>query len=65
MHTPPALLQVQAELDKVLPALQAAEEALNVLTKKDISELKVRHAPGLHGNGVGPLGSLMEQALGR
>lgn len=34
--------QVAAELEKALPALQEAEAALNVLTKKDISELKVR-----------------------
>jgi dynein heavy chain len=34
--------QVSAELEKALPALQEAEAALNVLTKKDISELKVR-----------------------
>jgi dynein heavy chain len=33
--------QVAAELEKALPALQEAEAALNVLTKKDISELKV------------------------
>lgn len=33
--------QVSAELDKALPALREAEAALNVLTKKDISELKV------------------------
>ncbi len=33
--------QVTAELDKALPALREAEAALNVLTKKDISELKV------------------------
>lgn len=33
--------ECQAGLDKALPALQAAEEALNVLTKKDMSELKV------------------------
>lgn len=35
--------ECQAGLDKALPALQAAEDALNVLTKKDMSELKVRH----------------------
>lgn len=28
-------------LEQALPALVAAEEALNVLTKKDIAELKV------------------------
>jgi dynein heavy chain len=33
--------QVTVELEKALPALQEAEAALNVLTKKDISELKV------------------------
>lgn len=33
--------QVAAELERALPALQEAEAALNVLTKKDISELKV------------------------
>ena len=33
--------ECQAGLDKALPALAAAEEALNVLTKKDMSELKV------------------------
>ncbi|GFH10191.1 dynein-1, subspecies f, partial [Haematococcus lacustris] len=37
--------QVQTELDKALPALQAAEEALNVLTKKDMSELKAYAKP--------------------
>jgi dynein heavy chain, axonemal len=36
---------VQAELDRALPALQAAEDALNVLTKKDISELKAYAKP--------------------
>lgn len=36
---------VQHELDKALPALQAAEDALNVLTKKDISELKAYAKP--------------------
>lgn len=36
---------VQSELDKALPALQAAEDALNVLTKKDISELKAYAKP--------------------
>ncbi len=35
--------ECQAGLDKALPALAAAEEALNVLTKKDMSELKVRY----------------------
>lgn len=34
-------VQVSVELEKALPALQEAEAALNVLTKKDISELKV------------------------
>lgn len=33
--------ECQAGLDKALPALQSAEDALNVLTKKDMSELKV------------------------
>ena len=37
--------ECQAGLDKALPALQAAEEALNVLTKKDMSELKVSCSP--------------------
>jgi len=32
---------VSTELERALPALREAEEALNVLTKKDISELKV------------------------
>jgi hypothetical protein len=32
---------VAAELERALPALQEAEAALNVITKKDISELKV------------------------
>jgi dynein heavy chain len=36
--------QVAAELEKALPALQEAEAALNVLTKADISELKVSAA---------------------
>lgn len=36
---------VQGELDKALPALQAAEDALNVLTKKDMSELKAYAKP--------------------
>lgn len=40
--------QVSAELEKALPALQEAEAALNVLTKKDISELKVgRESTGM------------------
>ena len=39
------VLQVQIELDKAMPALQAAEEALNVLTKKDMSELKAYAKP--------------------
>ena len=38
-------VQVQSELDKALPALQAAEEALNVLTKKDMAELKAYAKP--------------------
>lgn len=33
--------ECQAGLDKALPALEAANEALNVLTKKDMAELKV------------------------
>lgn len=37
--------QVQSELDKAMPALQAAEEALNVLTKKDFAELKAYAKP--------------------
>ena len=37
--------QVQSELDKAIPALQAAEEALNVLTKKDFAELKAYAKP--------------------
>lgn len=37
--------QVQSELDKALPALAAAEEALNVLTKKDFAELKAYAKP--------------------
>eukprot|EP00210_Caulerpa_lentillifera_P007994 g7633.t1 len=37
--------QVQTELDRALPALQAAEEALNVLTKRDMSELKAYANP--------------------
>lgn len=36
------IFQVSVELERALPALREAEEALNVLTKKDISELKVR-----------------------
>ncbi len=36
---------MQSELDKALPALQAAEDALNVLTKKDMSELKAYANP--------------------
>lgn len=32
-------------MDRALPALQAAEEALNVLTKKDMSELKAYAKP--------------------
>ena len=39
--------ECQAGLDKALPALQSAEEALNVLTKKDMSELKVSLRPAL------------------
>nr|AML30862.1 axonemal inner arm dynein heavy chain 6 [Marsilea vestita] len=35
----------QQDLDKALPALQAAEEALNVLTKKDLSEVKAYAKP--------------------
>ena len=37
--------ECQAGLDKALPALEAAEEALNVLTKKDMSELKAYSKP--------------------
>ncbi|KAL0040883.1 hypothetical protein WJX79_008591 [Trebouxia sp. C0005] len=37
--------ECQAGLDKALPALQAAEDALNVLTKKDMSELKAYAKP--------------------
>ena len=37
--------ECQAGLDKALPALRAAEEALNVLTKKDMSELKAYSKP--------------------
>ena len=36
---------MQLELDKALPALQSAEEALNVLTKKDMAELKAYAKP--------------------
>lgn len=39
--------ECQAGLDKALPALQAAEDALNVLTKKDMSELKVSLNSGI------------------
>jgi len=35
----------QAGLDQALPALQEAEDALNVLTKKDVSELKAYAKP--------------------
>ncbi|MCO5578649.1 hypothetical protein L7F22_032493 [Adiantum nelumboides] len=35
----------QQDLDKALPALNAAEEALNVLTKKDLSEVKAYAKP--------------------
>ncbi|KAG1668463.1 hypothetical protein FOA52_005236 [Chlamydomonas sp. UWO 241] len=37
--------QVQIDLDKAMPALQAAEDALNVLTKKDFAELKAYAKP--------------------
>lgn len=37
--------QVQSELDKALPALMEAEAALDVLTKKDMSELKAYAKP--------------------
>lgn len=37
--------QVQQELDKALPALREAEAALDVLTKKDMSELKAYAKP--------------------
>lgn len=37
--------QVQQELDKALPALQAAEAALNVIEKKDLAELKAYAKP--------------------
>ncbi|GIM07381.1 hypothetical protein Vretimale_11536 [Volvox reticuliferus] len=37
--------QVQVELDKALPALREAEAALDVLTKKDMSELKAYAKP--------------------
>lgn len=36
---------MQSELDKAIPALAAAEEALNVLTKKDFAELKAYAKP--------------------
>ena len=35
----------QVELDKAMPALMAAESALNVLTKKDMSEVKAYAKP--------------------
>jgi dynein heavy chain len=35
----------QVELDKAMPALNAAEAALNVLTKKDMSEVKAYAKP--------------------
>jgi dynein heavy chain, axonemal len=38
-------MYIQEGLDKAMPALQAAEEALNVLTKKDMSELKAYSKP--------------------
>eukprot|EP00232_Nephroselmis_pyriformis_P029065 CAMPEP_0182867354 /NCGR_PEP_ID=MMETSP0034_2-20130328/8675_1 /TAXON_ID=156128 /ORGANISM="Nephroselmis pyriformis, Strain CCMP717" /LENGTH=4528 /DNA_ID=CAMNT_0024999703 /DNA_START=83 /DNA_END=13669 /DNA_ORIENTATION=- len=37
--------ECQEGLDKAMPALQAAEDALNVLTKKDFSELKAYAKP--------------------
>eukprot|EP00854_Cymbomonas_tetramitiformis_P005380 gene5380-6528_t len=37
--------ECQEGLDRALPALQEAEDALNVLTKKDISELKAYAKP--------------------
>jgi len=37
--------ECQAGLDKALPALEAAQAALNVLTKKDMSELKAYSKP--------------------
>lgn len=37
--------QVQVELDKALPALRDSEAALDVLTKKDMSELKAYAKP--------------------
>jgi dynein heavy chain len=37
--------ECQEGLDKAMPALQAAEAALNVLTKKDMSELKAYAKP--------------------
>ena len=57
--------ECQAGLDKALPALQAAEDALNVLTKKDMSELKVSHtclSPALltdiHSNACSSMGKV-------
>lgn len=37
--------ECKKELDKAMPALLAAEEALNVLTKKDMSEVKAYAKP--------------------
>jgi dynein heavy chain len=37
--------ECQLELDKAMPALMAAEAALNVLTKKDMSEVKAYAKP--------------------
>eukprot|EP00899_Mesostigma_viride_P014884 jgi/Mesvir1/23397/Mv21091-RA.2 len=37
--------ECQVELDKAMPALQAATDALNVLTKKDLSEVKAYSKP--------------------
>jgi hypothetical protein len=37
--------QVQVELDKALPALMEAEAALDVITKKDLAELKAYSKP--------------------
>nr|PNR35709.1 hypothetical protein PHYPA_021559 [Physcomitrium patens] len=37
--------ECQVELDKAMPALMAAEAALNVLTKKDMSEVKAYAKP--------------------